>query len=288
MKLKLLLIFSIVSIFISCNGESISRHTPNENNFPVAVNVQKKNIYIILRKTKKETRSYTEIKRFVSKRIKGAGMRSKMAIKGNYIYITIENKNIPKPVLRILKTSKDRAKKYFKELLEQKIEITFQMVDSSYMESLPPGLTIDAGDYFGKVVSKHYKSQLRPSSNAGIYPVIKKGESIFMVIRHYVLLRGIHILSARVKQTNSRPWILLKFNETGAMLFSRFTRRYIQERIAILVNGWVLAAPVVAEHIPDGQAWITGVMSEQRALQLAAFFNATGGFGLKLERLNFK
>ena len=287
MEINKFLIIPALFLFIAACSSG-SKPTPAAANFPAATNKRSKNLYITLYKTGRETRSKDEIVSFIKKRLFGAGMKARVNITRDWFFVTIENHNIPDTLKTSLGGNIKGAKEYFKELLEQKIMITFQKVDSSYMESLPPGVFKNGGDYFGSVVSKRYKNQLRPPLDAGVFPVIKGGEKFFMVVKKRVLLNGSHILRAKMEKVRGMNWILLKFNSSGASKFSEYTRRLIQERIAILVNNWVLAAPVVTEHIPDGEAWISGKMTKNKALQMAAFFNASGGFGVKLESLLFK
>ncbi len=262
------------------NGSKI-----NKTHFPKS---DGKTIYIVLRKTSKETRSSGEIKKFIMRRISGSGMKANINIKDNYFYVTISVKAIPKSLKNAFRSKKNGVKNYFKNLLEQKIKITLQLVDSDLMATLPPGITVTGGSHFGKVIKGTYKSQVKLKSNQGLYPIMKKGQKLYMSINNRVLIHGGHILSAEVEQVKGKPWIHIKFTNSGAYYFSRFTKRYIQERLAVLVNGWVLAAPTISEHIPDGETWIAGKMTQKRALQLAAYFNASGGAGIKLISITFK
>jgi preprotein translocase subunit SecD len=283
---KYSVIFVFFALISGCSGSS--KPTPAAANFPSAANKRSKNLYITLYKTSKETRAKAEIISFLKKRLFGAGMRAKINTDKDWFFVTIENSDIPDTLRKSIEGNIIKAKEYFKELLEQKIRITMQKVDSSYMESLPPGIVKSGGDYFGSVVNARYKSQLRPPLDAAVYHIVKGSEKFYMVVKKRVLLDGSDILSAKMEKVRGMNWILLKFNRSGASKFSEYTRRLIQERIAILVNGWVLAAPVVTEHIPDGEAWISGKMTKNKALQMAAFFNASGGFGVKLENLLFR
>lgn len=247
-----------------------------------------KSIYITLKKTQSEIRNNEEIIVFLNKRINGAGLKGKINNFKDLFEINIPISNIDNSLKKMITDEKNKAREYFKELLEQKIEITLQQVDSSYIDNLPPFMIDSGGDYFGKVIPAKYKYQVRAPADSDVYPVLGSNNQSFLVIKRTVLIKGEHILKAKMERVKNKPWILIQFSEEGAKRFSYYTRSLIQERLAVLVNGWVLAAPVVSEHIPDGETWIAGKMTEDKALQLAGYFNASGGYGITLENIIYK
>ncbi len=285
MKTFTMIIFSVaVILFTGCKKE-IQKPDVSKNNFPQTMG---KSVYIVMKKTSKETRNNDEIVKFINKRLEGAGMNAKINAKDSHFYITIPAKNVPNTLQNVLKGDSSKAKKYFKNMLEQKIEITLQLVDTDFMATLPPGIVINGGHHFGKVIKGIYKNQVRLQPYEQLYPIMRKGKIAYMAIRKKVLVHGGHILKAGVEKVKGKPWIHIKFTQGGAYRFSNYTRRYIQERLAVLVNGWVLAAPTISEHIPDGETWIAGKMTQERAFQLAAYFNASGGFGVTLVKIEYR
>jgi preprotein translocase subunit SecD len=62
----------------------------------------------------------------------------------------------------------------------------------------------------------------------------------------------------------------LKLREAGAARVARVTADNIGKRVAILVDGVVVAAPVIRDTIPGGRVLITGDFSEAEAERIAA------------------
>lgn len=77
----------------------------------------------------------------------------------------------------------------------------------------------------------------------------------------------------RDEQFNS-PTVSGKFNREGAKKFAEITAANIGRRIAILVDGEVLSAPVVREAIPTGDFVISGNFSFEEAHALAGGLNS--------------
>lgn len=289
-KMRYLLFFAVIFVVaVSCSRKPERPEIPQNaaQNFPVQT-AQGKSIYIILEKMAAESLPDNQISGFLMKRLSGSGMEAKINIQRNFIYITVHHSKIPASVKELISQGEARVKKYFQELLEQKISITLQQVDSGFMNTLPPGFVRSGGDYFGKVIPAHFKNQIRLESQSEAVPVLSREETNYLVVRKNILLNGEHILSAKLDREQGRPLIAIKFSSEGAKRFSYYTRILLQERIAVLVNGLVLAAPVVSEHIPDGETLLTGKMTVEKALQMAAFFNASGGVGVKLVSIEYR
>ena len=50
----------------------------------------------------------------------------------------------------------------------------------------------------------------------------------------------------------------------GAKKFSEATTKWVQKKMAIIVSGEVISAPIVASAITDGKIWITGGMQQSK------------------------
>jgi preprotein translocase subunit SecD len=64
------------------------------------------------------------------------------------------------------------------------------------------------------------------------------------------------------------------FTDMGRKLFADITRQSVGKRLAIVVDGKLLAAPRIEMQIPGGRAIISGRFSPQAATQLATKINA--------------
>ncbi|MCM8800648.1 MAG: protein translocase subunit SecD [Candidatus Omnitrophica bacterium] len=67
----------------------------------------------------------------------------------------------------------------------------------------------------------------------------------------------------------NEPVVGLKFNSEGAKKFSKITSENIGKRLAIVLDGKVQSAPNIKEHIPYGEAVITGRFDIEEARDLA-------------------
>ncbi|MCX6344562.1 MAG: protein translocase subunit SecD [Armatimonadetes bacterium] len=68
--------------------------------------------------------------------------------------------------------------------------------------------------------------------------------------------------------------ISIEFNREGAITFGDFTRKHVNDALAIFFNGELLTAPNINEPIMDGNAEITGFRSLPEARQIAGLLNA--------------
>ncbi len=67
--------------------------------------------------------------------------------------------------------------------------------------------------------------------------------------------------------------IELTFNETGTKRFAEVTRQNIDKKLAIIINGEILQAPVIRMEISGGQAVISGSFSKEEASDLVKKLN---------------
>jgi len=88
-------------------------------------------------------------------------------------------------------------------------------------------------------------------------------------------LTGRYLKRAAVafNQNSLSPSISIEFNSEGAKLFDEITKANIGKRVAILLDGQIISAPVVREEIRDGQAEISGQFTVQEAKELTRNLN---------------
>jgi protein-export membrane protein SecD len=89
-------------------------------------------------------------------------------------------------------------------------------------------------------------------------------------------LTGSHVKSARVDfdPTTYQPQVSLELTDEGAKLFAEITKRNVEKRLAIYLDGAPISAPVVREEITGGKAQITGKFTPEEAKALAGRLNA--------------
>lgn len=75
-------------------------------------------------------------------------------------------------------------------------------------------------------------------------------------------------------QTTFQPLINLELTEEGGKIFAELTKKNIDKRLAIYLDGAPISAPVVREEITGGKAQISGNFTPQSAKELVGRLNA--------------
>lgn len=70
------------------------------------------------------------------------------------------------------------------------------------------------------------------------------------------------------------PYVSLTFNSKGAQTFANVTATNVGKRLAIVLDGKVVSAPVIREAIPSGQAQISGNFTVEQANDLSVILRA--------------
>ncbi|PWU08292.1 MAG: hypothetical protein C5B50_29890 [Verrucomicrobia bacterium] len=82
---------------------------------------------------------------------------------------------------------------------------------------------------------------------------------------------GSGITHAWVSRDNmGKPEILFSLNDDGAAKFAKLTREHVKERMAIVLDGELMSAPVINEPIENGSCRITGSFEDKEAFDLAS------------------
>jgi len=89
-------------------------------------------------------------------------------------------------------------------------------------------------------------------------------------------LTGRYLKGAELQfdQQTYQAQVSLEFDSEGSKLFEDLTRKNINKRIAIYLDGEVVSAPTVQEAISGGKAQITGNFSMEEAKELVQRLNA--------------
>lgn len=77
------------------------------------------------------------------------------------------------------------------------------------------------------------------------------------------------ISKAWVEASGPEPVIGLLLTEDGALKLARVTRNNIGQKIALMIDGQVTAAPVIRAPITAGRAMITGRFTKEEARRIA-------------------
>ncbi len=98
-----------------------------------------------------------------------------------------------------------------------------------------------------------------------------------ILVKQKASLSGDYIKTAEVQidhQFNS-PYLAITFNPEGAEIFERITGDNINRRLAIVLDGRILSAPLIMEKITGGSARITGNFSIEEVKDMAIAMKST-------------
>ena len=111
-----------------------------------------------------------------------------------------------------------------------------------------------------------------PSAETEPLTLAGRGQSETLHVEKAVVLDQSSLLSVdvthRSKPEDSR--VMLKFTESGKQRFAQATREGKGRRLAIVIDGQVLSAPVINTEITDGNAEISGNLNYEELDDLAA------------------
>jgi len=90
-------------------------------------------------------------------------------------------------------------------------------------------------------------------------------------------LTGDLLVNAKTEFSSSgfgEPYVSLTLNAKGAQIFANVTATNVGKRLAIVLDGKVVSAPVIREAIPSGQAQISGSFTVDQANDLSVILRA--------------
>jgi preprotein translocase subunit SecD len=83
------------------------------------------------------------------------------------------------------------------------------------------------------------------------------------------------VASARAVSQSGQDSVRITFTTPGAKRFAEITHQNIRKRLAIIINGQLCEAPVIATEISGGVAQISGGFTEGQAEAIANQINQT-------------
>lgn len=163
-------------------------------------------------------------------------------------------------------------------LIGKTAQLEFMLVDdeSALAAELPP--SIKPGEEAPLI--ERFRERIPGSDDILFQRIVNKetGEVVKrpFLLKKEVLLTGDLLSEAKVAIDNrfNEPYVSLTFNSEGAKTFEDITGRYVQKRLAIVLDGNVYSAPVIREKIAGGNAQISGAFSMEEAKDLAIVLRA--------------
>lgn len=161
--------------------------------------------------------------------------------------------------------------------------LTIELKASGYHPELKSLLTQTALVEFKAVNTVQSEANLEDKAIAAGYEIAAEHPQFsgpaagpVYVLQKTALLSGRHIIKAEPVYDRHYDdwWISIMFDNEGARLFEEITRDNLGRQLAIVLDGKVLAAPIIHEPITGGRAIIAGRFTEKEADNLAALIHA--------------
>ncbi|MCO6382279.1 MAG: protein translocase subunit SecD [Vannielia sp.] len=100
-------------------------------------------------------------------------------------------------------------------------------------------------------------------------------EGVFYVLEETPVVTGEELVDAQPDfDQNGQPAVNFRFNASGARKFGDYTAENVGSPFAIVLDGEVISAPVIRQHIPGGTGIISGSFTVQESSDLAVLLRA--------------
>ncbi len=127
---------------------------------------------------------------------------------------------------------------------------------------------------FNPVISRTSDPDAAPGSGEVILPSSDE-PGAFYVLERRPVVTGEELTDAQPSfDQNGGPAVNFRFNPQGARKFGDYTLENIGSPFAIVLDGEVISAPVIQDHIPGGSGIITGNFSVEESSNLAVLLRA--------------
>ncbi|MEM6740918.1 MAG: protein translocase subunit SecD [Pseudomonadota bacterium] len=127
---------------------------------------------------------------------------------------------------------------------------------------------------FNPVISRTSDAGASVGSGEVIYPSVDE-PGAFYVLERRPVVTGEELTDAQPSfDQNGQPAVNFRFNPQGARKFGDYTLENIGSPFAIVLDGEVISAPVIQDHIPGGSGIITGNFTVEESANLAVLLRA--------------
>jgi preprotein translocase subunit SecD len=127
---------------------------------------------------------------------------------------------------------------------------------------------------FNPVVGRTSDAQASPGARNELLPAADEANTYY-IIEKTPVVTGEDLTDAQPSfDQNGRPAVNFRFNPSGARKFGDYTGANIGSPFAIVLDGKVISAPVIQDHIPGGSGIITGNFSIDESTRLAVLLRA--------------
>lgn len=129
-----------------------------------------------------------------------------------------------------------------------------------------------------KKSSKRYTFEMRlvldGAPPAGAVPMVLEDTKETIYVSPEAVITANDVKRARVQKGQlGEPTIAVSFKVEGANRLAAFTTANVGKRVALVVDGRVVSAPIIATPITEGMAVINGDFTKEEATQFAQFLS---------------
>jgi len=127
---------------------------------------------------------------------------------------------------------------------------------------------------FNPVISRTSDPDAQVGSGEVLLPSLDE-PGAFYVLERRPVVTGEELTDAQPSfDQNGSPAVNFRFNPQGARKFGDYTLQNIGSPFAIVLDGEVISAPVIQDHIPGGSGIITGNFTVEESSNLAVLLRA--------------
>ena len=127
---------------------------------------------------------------------------------------------------------------------------------------------------FHPVIRRTSDADAAPGAGNVVYPSLDEPDQYY-VLEKAAVVSGEELTDAQPDfDQNGLPAVSFRFNPSGARRFGDYTAANIGSPFAIVLDGEVISAPVIQDHIPGGAGIITGRFTVEESTRLAILLRA--------------
>lgn len=127
---------------------------------------------------------------------------------------------------------------------------------------------------FHPVEGRTSDADAKPGARQVIYPSIDEAGTYY-ILEKTPVVNGEDLVDAQPAfDQNGQPAVNFRFNPTGARKFGEYTAENIGSPFAIVLDGEVISAPTIRDHISGGSGIISGRFSVEESTKLAILLRA--------------
>ena len=127
---------------------------------------------------------------------------------------------------------------------------------------------------FHHVIQQTRDPEAQVGARQVIYPSLDEA-GVFYILEQTPVVHGEDLVDAQPSfDQNGQPAVNFRFNPTGARKFGDYTAANIGLPFAIVLDGEVISAPTIRDHISGGSGIISGRFTIEESTQLAILLRA--------------